>query len=89
LFTPENSSLDASEFHLVANHYLETEDALSLSVEFVRHRVRFGRQHVPNPANAKFVAHYDVRGQNVSQEILEKLRVALAGFCEVRFVRPR
>ena len=83
MFTPEFSSKDASEFHLVANHYLETDDALSLSVEFVRHRVRFGRQHVPNP-DAKFVVHYDVRGQNVPHDIVEKLRAALAGFCEVR-----
>jgi hypothetical protein len=83
LFTPEFAARDDSEFHLVAAHYLETEDARSLSVEFVRHRVRFGMQHVPNPG-AKFVVHYDVRGQDVPWDIEERLRAALAGFCEVR-----
>jgi len=82
MFTPEFAAIDESEFHLVANHYLETRDARSLSVEFIRHRVIFGRQNVPTPG-AKFVVHYDVRGQNVPGDIEEILRAALAGFCEV------
>jgi hypothetical protein len=86
MFTPEFAARDDSEFHLVANHYLETEDARLLSVEFVRHRVRFGTQNVPNP-DAKFVVHYDVRGQDISGDIEERLRAALAGVCEVRVKR--
>jgi hypothetical protein len=83
MFTPEFVAQDGSEFHLVANHYLETEAARLLSIEFIRHRVRFGRQNVPTPA-AKFVVHYDVRGQNLPDDIEESLRMALAEFCEVR-----
>ncbi|MGF6935504.1 hypothetical protein OKW41_004666 [Paraburkholderia sp. UCT70] len=61
MFTPEFSATDAAEHILLANHYLETEEALNLSIAFVRGRIHFGRQHVPLPAT--FVVHYDVRGE--------------------------
>jgi hypothetical protein len=82
MFTPEFTSKDGSEFHLVANHKLGDDEALTLSVDFVRSRVAFGKLHVPTPA-AKFVVHYDLRGQAVAADIEDRLRAALSGVCEV------
>ena len=84
MFTPELTKNDTPEFHLVANHYLETEEGLSLSLEFIRARIEFGRRNVPNPRDATFVVHYDLRGQSVPADIETILRTALAGCCEVR-----
>jgi hypothetical protein len=63
---------------------LETEEGLSLSLEFIRARIEFGRRNVPNPQDATFVVHYDLRGQSVPADIETILRTALAGRCEVR-----
>jgi hypothetical protein len=85
-FTPEFTSKDGSEFHLVSNHGLGDDEALRLSADFVRARVAFAKLHVPAPA-AKFVVHYDVRGQAVAADIEDRLRAALSGVCEVRVLR--
>jgi hypothetical protein len=86
MFTPEFSGPDGSDFRLVANHYLGDDEALKLSVDFVRSRVAFGRLHVPTAA-AKFVAHYDLRGQALPADIEDRLRAALAGACEVQVMK--
>ncbi|TDY21469.1 hypothetical protein B0G81_1674 [Paraburkholderia sp. BL6665CI2N2] len=39
MFTPEFSTADATEHTLIANHYVETQVALNLSVAFVRARI--------------------------------------------------
>ncbi|MFL9956319.1 hypothetical protein PQR21_34510 [Paraburkholderia nemoris] len=85
MFTPEFSTTDATEHTLIANHYVETEDALNLSVAFVRVRILFGRQHVPLPT--RFVAHYDVRGQRVVDDLEGRLDKALGDVAEVRVKR--
>ncbi|CAE6699888.1 hypothetical protein [Paraburkholderia aspalathi] len=85
MFTPEFSATDATEHTLIANHYVETEDALNLSVAFVRARILFGRQHVPLPT--RFVAHYDVRGQRIVDDLEGRLEKALGDVAEVRVKR--
>lgn len=77
---------DATEHVLVANHYIETEEALQISLAFVRARVYFGREHIPSPA-ARFVAYYDVRGRNVGDDLEARLAVALQDVAEVRVRR--
>lgn len=76
MFTPEFTRGDGQEYVLVANHYVETPDALALSIAFTRARIAFGRSQVPVP-NAMFVVHYDVRGQRVGGNIEEQLKLAL------------
>ena len=55
MFTPEFGNKEGSEFHLVANHYLGDDEAISLSIslsiDFNRARIAFGRLQVP-PATA-------------------------------------
>jgi hypothetical protein len=85
MFTPEFSANDATEYTLIANHFIETEEALKLSLAFVRARVIFGLQHVPSPA--RFVTCYDVRGQKVETDLEERLRNALEDVTEVRVKR--
>jgi hypothetical protein len=85
MFAPEFSANDATEHILIANHFIETEEALNLSLAFVRARVLFGQQHVPSPA--KFVALYDVRGQNVRDNLEDRLRSALGDVAEVQVKR--
>jgi hypothetical protein len=76
MFTPEFTKNDGQEYILVANHYVETADALALSIAFNRARIAFGRSQVPAP-NAMFSVHYDVRGQKVANNIEEQLKLAL------------
>ena len=85
MFTPEFSATDATEHTLIANHHVETEEALNLSVAFVRARILFGRRHVPLPT--RFVAHYDVRGQRVVDDLESRLEKALGDVAEVRVKR--
>ena len=85
MFTPEFSASDATEHILIANHYVETDEALNLSIAFVRGRILFGRQHVPLPA--RFVAHYDVRGQRVMADLESRLEQALGDVAAVRVKR--
>ena len=86
MFTPEFSTADATEHTLIANHYVETQVALNLSVAYVRARVLFGRQHVPLPA-ARFVVVYDVRGQKVTDDLEGCLHQALGDVAEIRVKR--
>jgi hypothetical protein len=86
MFTPEFSTADATGHTLIANHYVETQVALNLSVAFVRARILFGRQHVPLPS-ARFVVHYDVRGQKVADDLEGCLQQVLGDVAEIRVIR--
>lgn len=86
MFTPEFSARDATEHILVMNHFIETDEALALSVAFVRARIDYGRQHVPSHA-ARFVAYYDVRGQHVWDDLETRLTDALGDVAEVKVKR--
>lgn len=86
MFTPEFSVRDRHEHVLVVNHFIETEEALKLSLAFVRARVHYGRQHVPSPT-ARFVAYYDVRGQKVGGDLEARLTNALQDIAEVKVKR--
>lgn len=86
MFTPEFSTADATKHTLIANHYVETQVALNLSVAYVRARVLFGRQHVPLPT-ARFVVVYDVRGQKVADDLEGCLHHALGDIAEIRVKR--
>jgi hypothetical protein len=82
MFTPELVARDGSEFHLVANHDIGTDTARSLSMAFMRARIAFGRANVPDP-NARFIVHYDVRGQLVPEDVEAKLVEKLGDVCEI------
>jgi hypothetical protein len=84
-FTPGFSATNAAEHTLIANHYVEKEQALNLSIALVRACIYFGRQHVP--PLARFVAHYDVRGQKVADDLESRLEQALGDVAEVRVKR--
>jgi hypothetical protein len=86
VFTPEFSAKDGTEHILVVNHYIETEEALNLSVAFVRARISFGRLHLP-VQSANLVAIYDVRGQAVPDFLETRLQDALGDVAEVRVKR--
>jgi hypothetical protein len=86
MFTPEFSTTDATEHTLIDNHYVETDEALNLSITFVRARLLYGRQHVPLFA-ARFVAYYDVRGQKVTDDLERRLQEPLGDVAEVRVKR--
>lgn len=86
MFTPEFSARDATEHTLVMNHFVETDEALALSIAFVRARIHYGRQHVPSRV-AKFVAYYDIRGQKVDDDLETRLTDALQDVAEVRVKR--
>ena len=86
MLTPEFSVRDRHEHVLVVNHFIETEEALKLSLAFVRARVHYGRKHVPSPT-ARFVAYYDVRGQKVGGDLEARLTNALQDIAEVKVKR--
>lgn len=85
MFTPEFSKEDIGEWILVASHSLENEEAVSLSIEYNIARIEFGRTQLPSTFT-KCVVVYDVRGQSLPTGFLERVKVALGPYCEVRIM---
>jgi hypothetical protein len=46
MFTPEFSTHDYSEHILVVNHFIETDEAVELSLAFVRARIQYGLETI-------------------------------------------
>ena len=86
MFTPELVSEETGEFVLVGNHSLETAEAVAMSIAYHRGRIKYGKAHLP-PHVSRCVVHYDIRGQNVPDTVLERLRHELDDSCEVRITQ--
>lgn len=86
MFTPEFTRTNPDSHVLVANHYVETDEAVNLSTAFIRARIAYGKEHVSDDA-AEFVVVYDIRGQSVATTILEKLEDNLAEIATVKVKR--
>jgi len=86
LFVPEFVLEDRGEFVFVANHNLESPETILLSVKYNAARIAFGKTQLP-PHIQSCRMIYDIRGQVVSQEVIESVREALEGNCSLEFKR--
>lgn len=86
MFTPELFSSEHGEFVLVANHSLETTVAVALSIEYNKARIAFGLSQVPKAASRCRLV-YDVRGQQLADSVLDVVRTALGGLCNLEFMQ--
>lgn len=85
MFTPELVNHEQGECVLVANHALESEERVRLSIAYKSARAIFGAKHLP-PHIQKCRIIYDIRGQTVAAETKEGLREALQDHCTVEFI---
>jgi hypothetical protein len=84
MFTPEFVLEARNQFVLVANHSLETDKSVELSLAYNKARLQHGLLNMPKTIkNAVLI--YDIRGQNVSQKNKEILNLALSPLCELQF----
>lgn len=86
MFTPEFVSSVHGEFVLVANHCLESDDAIRLSIEYNRARIAYGRINMPDEIRTCRVI-YDARGQRVTQDVENRVRSDLQSECILEFRR--
>ena len=61
MFTPELVNDKSGEYVLVANHSLETDEAVALSIAYNRGRIEYAKKHLP-PHVSRCIVHYDIRG---------------------------
>ena len=80
MFTPEFVVQEQGKVVLVASHFVATEAALRLSVEFVRARIENGRKHLPAELQ-QFEVHFDLRGQTLPKGTVESIDAALDDVC--------
>lgn len=86
MFTPEFVSEQDGTVLLVANHCLETPEAVALSTGFQRARIVAGRRHIP-PSLQTWRVIYDARGQNLPDSSIVQIRASLADLCDLEFKR--
>ncbi|MFZ6759601.1 hypothetical protein ACO0K9_20535 [Undibacterium sp. Ji50W] len=86
MFTPEFINYAKNEYVLFANHNLENQDAINLSVQYNKARIAFGATHLP-PHMKSCRIIYDIRGQSVSSLAIDEIIQALAALCTVEFKR--
>ncbi|MEF9676998.1 hypothetical protein ABRQ00_12950 [Pectobacterium aroidearum] len=86
MFTPEFIHEDIGEFILVSNHCLASAEAVSFSIEFNRTRIAYGKSHLPAHIHTCRLI-YDIRGQNVPPDVIEKITLALESDAFVEFKR--
>lgn len=86
MFVPEFVLEDRGEFVLVANHNLETPESIRLSIKYNAARIAFGKTQLPPHIQGCRII-YDIRGQSVSNEIVEGVKQALASSCSLEFKR--
>lgn len=85
LFTPEFVNTSLGEFVIVANHNLETEYAVEMSIKYNLARISMGISHLP----AELVVCrliFDIRGQNIADETITHLRKAFSDKCSLEFI---
>ena len=83
MFTPEFVNRESGHYVLVANHFIETAKSLELSVEFNRARIEYAKTQLPKSVN-KCTLVYDLRGQNISADSIEKLREVFTDIFELK-----
>lgn len=86
MFTPEFINDARREVVLVANHSLESDEAVQMSVKFNEARVKFGRHHLP-AGDWTIRLIYDVRGQSIADVRLDQVSKTLSGLATVEFMR--
>jgi len=86
MFTPEFANDERGEFILVANHNLENDESVQMSIEYNKARIAFGKAHLPTHLGQCRVI-YDIRGQIVPEIAIKQVQQALEGICNVEFKR--
>lgn len=86
MFTPEFVIDQKGEYVLVANHSLETRDAVEQSIRYNKARIAFGSKHLPQDIKFCRVV-YDIRGQSVSNLAINAVTEALDAVCTLEFKR--
>jgi hypothetical protein len=86
MFTPEFVSNDQTEYVLVSNHNLSTDDHIHTSINFNLARIAFGKANLPkNFSKCKLI--YDVRGQFIDDLKSKSIENDFAGLAIVEFIR--
>ncbi|QDE40904.1 hypothetical protein FIV34_17645 [Luteibacter pinisoli] len=86
MITPEFVSEERGEFIFVSNHSLSSDEHVSRSIEYNRARILNARAHLPAHLS-RCRLFYDVRGQNVTEDILGRLSTGLSDLCAVEIKR--
>lgn len=86
MFTPEFVIPDRGECILVANHSLESDEAVQLSIDFVIARIAYGKSHLPPGVRTCRVV-YDIRGQQLAEAVTCSIAAALESSAQVEFKR--
>jgi hypothetical protein len=85
MITPEFAKTETGNYVLVANHFVETEQSLELSIAFNRARIRYAEANLPQSLS-KCTLVYDVRGQNLLPETVEIIRAAFSDIFELKVI---
>jgi hypothetical protein len=83
LATPEFVSTETGIYHLIANHCVENQEQLKLSISFNRARIEHAKYHLPRQL-CKCVLVYDLRGQKLSDLVIPTLRREFADLFELK-----
>ena len=86
MFTPEFISDNKGEVVLIANHSLESDEAIELSIAYNKARIAYGLKHIPSHLRV-FRLFYDIRGQSISDHTITKVTEALNETCDLVFKR--
>lgn len=86
MFTPELVNEELGTYVLAANHPLETEKAVELSIGYNAARIRFASNHLPEHIR-KCILTYDVRGQHVSPSAISRIEAAFAHIHRLEVLR--
>ncbi len=86
MFNADFLSKEKGEIVLVANHYLFSIEAVDLSIKYNLARVKYGKVHAP-PYIKTFRIIYDIRGQEILVDALEKMETELSEVAIVEFKR--
>lgn len=86
MFTPEFVNNERGEYVLVANHALESAEAVDLSIQYNKARIAFAAKHLPRHFRQCRLI-YDIRGQSVSEAVIGKVKETLGAICTLEFKR--
>ncbi|PXX33720.1 hypothetical protein [Undibacterium pigrum] len=86
MFTPEFINHEKNEYVLVANHSLENQEAINLSLQFNKARIAFGNAHLPEHISSCRII-YDIRGQSLPAATIAQVSKTLESLCIVEFKR--
>ncbi len=86
MFTPEFTLDNKGEVVLIANHSLESDEAIELSIAYNKARIAYGLKHIPSHLRV-FRLVYDIREQSISEHTITKVTEALNETCDLVFKR--